>query len=499
MEPPLSSVSHLTKRQEMRAAKDFPNRSVPPGSVPEEGPAAGERLSTNVQAASISTSTRVFLDGAVIAAATLGAFLLRFYFRVLDVAEASPLTGRAHVVATVLWGTSLIVAMAVNRLYDEDTLFPGGGELSRLARSLIEASSGFAIFVFLTQSFYVSRSWFGMTVSLSALGLVVERVAVRRYLERSWQRGARRRSVIVVGSAEEADVVRREVDDFEVVDVVDPDDLMSYLLSLPNKPLSDTSVRPAFLIRAMDIPERDLWKIVLEAGDRGHAVFIRAVARSVGRDRLTVRRLGSQTIVKVAPPILVGPVARQKRIFDIIGATLLLLLTLPVILAAACAVLLTSGPPVFYAQVRAGARGRAFRMWKFRTMRVGAEVETGAVWAAADDQRRTAVGRLLRRFSLDELPQLWNVIKGDMSLVGPRPERPEFVEQFIGEVEWYRYRSRIRPGLTGLAQARGLRGNTSLESRIALDNWYIEHWSIPLDMKVLLQTVAEIFRGRNAY
>lgn len=138
-------------------------------------------------------------------------------------------------------------------------------------------------------------------------------------------------------------------------------------------------------------------------------------------------------------------------------------------------------------------------MWKFRTMPPDAESETGPVWTAKEDPRRTRIGRVLRRLSLDELPQLWNVLRGHMSLVGPRPERPVFVGQFNEEVPWYRYRHRIRPGITGLAQAQGLRGNTPLDWRVEADNRYIENWSMSLDVKVLIQTLQEIWRGRNAY
>jgi lipopolysaccharide/colanic/teichoic acid biosynthesis glycosyltransferase len=137
-------------------------------------------------------------------------------------------------------------------------------------------------------------------------------------------------------------------------------------------------------------------------------------------------------------------------------------------------------------------------MWKFRTMGVDAEAETGPVWASRGDPRRTRLGRILRRLSLDELPQLWNVLCGHMSVVGPRPERPTFVASFSEGDPWYRFRHRIRPGITGLAQVRGLRGDTPLAPRVESDNWYIEHWSVGLDLRIAARTVAEVFGGRNA-
>ena len=131
-------------------------------------------------------------------------------------------------------------------------------------------------------------------------------------------------------------------------------------------------------------------------------------------------------------------------------------------------------------------------------MQVDAESGTGPVWAEHKDPRRTAFGGFLRRSSLDELPQLWNVMKGDMSMVGPRPERPEFVEQFSADLRWYRFRLRIKPGLTGHAQALGLRGQTPLDTRVAQDNWYIENWSLALDLQILARTVITVIKGENA-
>jgi lipopolysaccharide/colanic/teichoic acid biosynthesis glycosyltransferase len=164
----------------------------------------------------------------------------------------------------------------------------------------------------------------------------------------------------------------------------------------------------------------------------------------------------------------------------------------------AVGVVLTSGRPVLFGQERVGRGGRVFTMWKFRTMRVDAERESGPVWASKDDDRRTPLGRVLRTLSLDEMPQLWNVLIGDMSIVGPRPERPCFVQEFNDGVAWYRHRHRIRPGITGLAQVSGHRGDTALAPRVEADNRYIEHWSLMLDVRITLRTVVEIVRHRNA-
>ena len=189
-----------------------------------------------------------------------------------------------------------------------------------------------------------------------------------------------------------------------------------------------------------------------------------------------------------------------KRAFDLVFGGLGLAVAAPIMLAIAVGLKLTMPGPVLYHQERMGVDGRRFRMLKFRTMRVDAEAETGPVWARPDDPRRTALGVFLRRTSLDELPQLFNVLRGEMSLVGPRPERPSFVEEFRRRVPGYMLRHKVKAGITGWAQINGWRGNTSIEKRIECDLYYIERWSLGFDLKILLQTLWYGFRiNRNAH
>ena len=188
-----------------------------------------------------------------------------------------------------------------------------------------------------------------------------------------------------------------------------------------------------------------------------------------------------------------------KRVFDLVFSCALLIGLAPVLLLLALGVKLTSRGPVLYRQERMGLDGQRFRMLKLRTMRVDAEVGTGPIWAAEDDPRRVPYGALLRRLSLDELPQFVNVLRGEMSVVGPRPERPFFVEQFRRTVPGYMLRHKVKSGVTGWAQVNGLRGNTSLEKRIQYDLEYIERWSLWLDVKIIVLTVVRIVFERNAY
>ena len=171
----------------------------------------------------------------------------------------------------------------------------------------------------------------------------------------------------------------------------------------------------------------------------------------------------------------------------------------PLLLLVAALVKLSSPGPVFYRQERCGLNGRTFRMLKFRSMAVDAEHQTGAVWAVKNDARRTRLGAFLRRTSLDELPQLFNVLRGDMSLVGPRPERPVFIEQFRKTIPNYMARHCVKSGITGWAQVHGWRGNTSLRKRVQYDLYYITHWTPWLDLRILWMTLFHGIVHRNAY
>ena len=188
-----------------------------------------------------------------------------------------------------------------------------------------------------------------------------------------------------------------------------------------------------------------------------------------------------------------------KRTIDISCATAALIVLSVPLAVIAVAVRVTSPGPVFYRQERMGLDGRPFMVLKLRSMFNDAERDTGPIWARDNDPRRTPVGRLLRRFSLDELPQLWNVLMGDMSLVGPRPERPFFVEQFKGRVPQYMLRHKVKAGMTGWAQVNGWRGNTSIEKRIEYDLYYIENWSVGLDFKIMWLTVLRLSFHKHAY
>ncbi len=203
-------------------------------------------------------------------------------------------------------------------------------------------------------------------------------------------------------------------------------------------------------------------------------------------------------VINLSQVPLQGWSSLVKRAMDLALSLVALACLLPLFPPIALLIWLGDRGPIFYRQERMGLDGKSFLILKFRSMRVNAESSTGPVWAVKDDPRRTRVGRFLRRWSLDELPQLWNVLKGEMSLIGPRPERPAFVQEFKHKIPQYMLRHRVKSGITGWAQVHGWRGNTSVKKRIQYDLYYIENWSLKLDMKILWMTVRKGIR-HNAY
>lgn len=223
-------------------------------------------------------------------------------------------------------------------------------------------------------------------------------------------------------------------------------------------------------------------------------------------DLYGIMMMGTETVSLDGMPILIlkepGLTLSQrivKRTFDIIFSSLVLLFLSPLFIIIAIIIKLTSKGPVFYKQERIGKDGKIFYLYKFRTMRVGADKEEKPKFTTPDDPRVTPIGRILRKFSIDEFPQFINVLKGDMSVVGPRPERPYFVEKFKKEIPRYEERHRVKGGITGWAQVHGWRGDTSIEERLRYDLYYIENWSFLLDLKIIFKTIVTFFSQVNAY
>lgn len=230
-----------------------------------------------------------------------------------------------------------------------------------------------------------------------------------------------------------------------------------------------------------------------------HTTFVPDYGEIISSRPYTEDMLGLPVINIRHVPLMEVMNRATKRLVDLVGGVICIIIFSPLMLVIALLIKLTSRGPVIYAQERIGYRNRAFKMYKFRSMVVQKASEEAGKWTTKDDPRVTGIGKFIRRTSIDELPQLFNVVRGEMSLVGPRPERPFFVDKFKEEIPRYMIKHQVRPGMTGWAQVNGLRGDTSIRKRIEYDLYYIENWTLGFDFKILFYTVFRGFLNKNAY
>jgi exopolysaccharide biosynthesis polyprenyl glycosylphosphotransferase len=246
-----------------------------------------------------------------------------------------------------------------------------------------------------------------------------------------------------------------------------------------------------------DVPDQVLLDLVLECDLKGVEVRMLPSTLELMASKVYADEALGVPVFALRQFRLTGFNRFIKRAMDVVAAALSLAAFAPAWALIALIIKSTSHGPVLYRQVRVGQDGRRFDLFKFRSMRPDAEADTGPVFAKANDERVTAFGRFLRRTSLDEVPQLLNVLKGDMSIVGPRPERPYFVEKFASNIPRYAERHKVKSGMTGWAQVNGLRGNTSISRRVEYDLYYIENWSLLFDLKIILRTLGQVIKGEG--
>jgi exopolysaccharide biosynthesis polyprenyl glycosylphosphotransferase len=344
-----------------------------------------------------------------------------------------------------------------------------------------------------------------LTIALVTLGRLL-------YARLRWdlhRRGIGGSRVLIVGTGETGRMVLRAIQrspglGYEVVGMVSqnshPDDLgVPILGSTDELPSLITSESIDEVIIAL--PEATTGEILPIISDCHRAKVATRVYPSAFQlitSDLSIGHLGGLPLLTVRDTVLRGWRLTLKRAMDVVGSAVGLVVLSPLMLVLAVLIKLDSPGSAFYTQERMGLDEKPFQMIKFRSMREGAEDETGPVWAVKEDPRRTRLGAFIRRFSLDELPQFINVFLGEMSLVGPRPERPVFVEQFKQIIPRYVERHQEKAGMTGWAQVSGLRGDTSVVERTKYDLYYIENWSILFDLKILIRTAFTFFRDKAA-
>ncbi len=364
--------------------------------------------------------------------------------------------------------------------------------------------------------FTYSRWFMALFVGLDLFFVATARMAVRSLLHRRALSGHSQQRILVVGAGMLGRDIAMKLQDHRELGL----QVVGFLDDDPGKQGSSFHGAPVLgtlqdVDRVLEADRVDQVYIALPL--EAHKKMLRALERvrsecvevklvpdilQYATLKATLEDLDGTPVINLSQVPLQGWTSLIKRGMDLAlsGAGLFLLtFVIPVLPLIALAIWLEDRGSVLYRQERMGLDGRPFMIWKFRSMRIDAEGTTGPVWAIRDDERRTRLGSFLRRWSIDELPQLWNVLRGDMSLVGPRPERPTFVREFKHKVPQYMLRHRVKAGITGWAQVHGWRGNTSIKKRIQYDLYYIENWSLKLDLKILWMTLRQGLRHNNAY
>jgi Undecaprenyl-phosphate glucose phosphotransferase len=362
-------------------------------------------------------------------------------------------------------------------------------------------------------AFQVSQAVWGIFLVLNVVLTFSSRVAVREMLERRWRAGIGLKRILIAGSGELGRLIADKILEhrelgYQIVGFVD-DRAAGDHLGYRGLPLLGTIDEAAEITVRESVdhlyvalpPEQHVRTLELLDSTSREMVDVKVVPDllQVIALRARLEDLDGVPVININDVPLQGFNSVLKRMIDMaISSAALLALAAPIAIIFVL-VRLTSRGPVFYRQERMGLDGKSFSIVKFRSMYDDAERHTGPVWTIPGDPRVTPLGKFLRRSNLDELPQLWNVFRGDMSIVGPRPERPHFVAQFKHKIPQYMLRHKVKAGLTGWAQVNGWRGNTPLEKRIEYDLYYIENWSVRLDLKIMWLTLLRGFFHKHAY
>lgn len=407
---------------------------------------------------------------------------------------------------------TLLIVLFVNRLYQRRRGRPQFEEFMAVAGSVsVGTLIAVAIISFLFKNSIDYRRPMMVLAWILSLGLIIAGRALVIALQRSlMRRGLATNNFLLVGTGEVARMVLQKM-------------LHSPQLGYKPVGLIDTNSGPPMILglpvlgKVADLPrvieEQKVDEVTICLPEASHQELIRIVSLCE-RERVGIRiypnvfqimaqgvsisDLAGLPLLTMRDVALRGWHLAVKRTVDIVGSAMALVVLSPLMMLTALLIKLESPGPVFYVQERMGLDAKPFPMIKFRSMRADAE-QRGPGWTTPNDPRRTRLGAFIRRFSLDEFPQFINVLMGDMSLVGPRPERPVYVEQFRQSIPRYMDRHREKAGLTGWAQINGLRGDTSIAERTKYDLWYIENWSLALDLRIILRTALRLFSDRQAY
>ncbi|MDI7277811.1 MAG: undecaprenyl-phosphate glucose phosphotransferase, partial [Anaerolineae bacterium] len=448
------------------------------------------------------------MDAAMVMVAFFAAYQLRLVVRYPPALNIAPF--RSYAGMMTLQVLSLLVTFFFYRLYHQPHSV---SRIDQLYNVTAAVCIGTMVATACTSFVYKDLDYPRLMIIYFAF-FAVAFVMIGRLVVGAWRRHVRARHpdrVLIVGAGDVGRMIAQRIKQspnlgYEVVGFLDDTPGRKSAAGLPVLGPQSTlrqTIRSEgvdeVVIALPEAPHEQLLDLIYECERENVVIKVFPDVFQIMATELSIGDLNGLPMLTMRNVALRGWRLSLKRAMDVVGSAIGLIFLSPFFLLLALLIKLDSPGPVFYSQVRMGLDARPFPVLKFRSMRVGAEDETGPVWASREDPRRTRIGTFLRRTSLDELPQLINVLLGDMSLVGPRPERPVFVEQFRQVVPRYMDRHREKAGMTGWAQINGLRGDTSIVERTKYDLYYVENWSLLLDIKILLRTVLGFLRDRNAY
>lgn len=435
----------------------------------------------------------VALDGVLIFCSLLAAYWLRF--EVLHGIASVPF--RSYVLAGLVLVPVHLMTYAVFGLYESFRKKRLYQELEMLFAANALDFAFLLMTLFLTRDVNFSRLALGFFTVIASGSLGVKRIFTRKFLSALRRQGRNQKHTVIVGSGDLARKYAEEIRrspwlGYQIAGYVSGKSGwkdVEWLGDFDRLPSLLDRYHPDEVVAALDIDEyQELPHIIQICEKAGNKLSLIPFYAQYMPAHPQIDSLNGLPMINLRRiPLDNWGNAFLKRAADIAGSLLLLVLTSPLMLIAAAGVRLSSPGPVIFKQKRVGLNKNEFYMYKFRSMRVNDQADTA--WSTDHDSRKTRFGAFIRKYSIDELPQLFNVLKGDMSLVGPRPEIPRYVEQFKEEVPLYMVKHQVRPGITGWAQVNGLRGDTSIEDRIRCDIYYIENWTFFFDVKILLMTV----------
>lgn len=452
----------------------------------------------------------VLIDALIVAGSYSLSFFMKFY---------GPFSGDSTLAHKVSWYFSALyflipgylVIYYMNRMYAPKRSQRLEVEFEQVVRANVIGAVAFMVVIVLFKVTDLSRALMYMFCVFNTIFAFLERCFIRSVLRKFRKKGYNLKHILLVGYSRAAEQYIDRINDnpqwgyairgildnniprsttYKGVKVIGKIENLDVIL--PNSNLDEIAV-------TLPLSDYEMLADIVSRCEKSgvHTKFIPDYS-SLIPNRPYTEELDGLPVINIRYVPLTNTVnAFMKRAFDFVCSLAGIIILSPLLIVLAVIVKTTSKGPIIFKQERVGLHNKTFNMYKFRTMRVQEASEEKKGWTVKDDPRVTKPGKTMRRFNLDELPQLFNILKGDMSIVGPRPERPQFVEQFKEEIPRYMIKHQVRPGLTGWAQVSGLRGDTSIHKRIGYDLYYIENWSMGLDIKIMFLTV---FKGfKNAY